>query len=135
LLVFTIEIKTETNNNEEKANPTIEIPITETRPVLIPQISQDVLPEIETIVKEIEKYDWDVAIMLKIVKCESSFNPKAINWDDATITGYPSMGVLQLNRPYDEKYFDYKINIAEAYDLYLKRGYQPWSCSYILGIL
>jgi hypothetical protein len=80
------------------------------------------------IIKEIKKYDWNDNTAILIAECESGFNPEATNWNDAKITGYPSLGVFQLNRPYNKTYFDWKYNIQEAYALYLKRGFQPWSC-------
>lgn len=83
----------------------------------------------DIISEEIEKYDWDIDTATAIAKCESGLNPMAINWKDALITGMPSMGIFQLNRPYDEKYFDWKYNIWEAYNLYLKRGWRPWTCT------
>ena len=74
--------------------------------------------------------------MIRIATCESGLNQNAINWGDAKITGMPSMGVFQINRPYDEKYFDWKYNIDVAYnEFYLTRGFKPWSCAKIIGIL
>ena len=86
-------------------------------------------PGWDFVVSEIKKYDWPIETALKIAKCESGYNPNAVNWNDAKITGMPSMGVFQLNRPYDLKYFDYKYNIAEAYLLWQRRGFSPWSCA------
>ncbi len=66
--------------------------------------------------------------MIKIVACESGFNPKAINWNDAKITGMPSQGVAQINAPYNEKLFDWKYNLDVAFEMYQRRSFQPWSC-------
>lgn len=66
--------------------------------------------------------------MIKIIQCESNFNPKAINWNDAKITGMPSQGVAQINAPYNERLFDWKYNLDVAFEMYQRRSFQPWSC-------
>lgn len=62
-----------------------------------------------------------------IATAESGLNCEAVNWDDAKITGRPSLGLFQLNRPYHEKYFDCAYNVYEAYKLFLNSGFRPWS--------
>ena len=37
--------------------------------------------------------------MSQLIDCESQGNPKAVNWNDAKITGYPSRGILQFQEP------------------------------------
>ena len=82
-----------------------------------------------------EVFGQEAQKALAVARCESGFNPYATNWNDAKITGKPSMGIFQLNRPYDEKYFDWKYNIDTAYkEFYLPRGWQPWTCATKLGI-
>ena len=51
----------------------------------------DKLPTPPAIVEENKNIEIQNAIMF----CESRNNPKAINWDDAKITGYPSKGLYQ----------------------------------------
>lgn len=81
------------------------------------------------------KFGDKTAEALKIMDCESGGNRYAVNWQDAEITGMPSLGLFQLNRVYDERYFDPLFNISEAYELYLRRGWNPWyNCKNKLGI-
>lgn len=89
--------------------------------------------EIQAYIKGLWKEEAEEAIA--VFTCESGLRPDAINWGDAKITGKPSMGIAQLNRPYDEKYFDWKYNLDTAYrEFYLTRGWQPWTCATKLGI-
>jgi hypothetical protein len=71
----------------------------------------------------------DAPLAFKIGFCESGLNPESINWDDAKITGYPSWGLFQLNRPKFEGWNDPETNVKEAKKLFDRRGWQPWSCS------
>lgn len=66
---------------------------------------------------------------IKIARCESTMNPKAVNYADAKITGVPSWGLFQLNRKYDPRLLTADYNIAEAYKMFQRRSWQPWSCS------
>ena len=68
---------------------------------------------------------------LKIAKCESRLNPNAVNYRDAKITGNPSWGLFQLNRKQFKGWNDPETNIKLARELYVRRGWQPWSCSRI----
>lgn len=68
-------------------------------------------------------------IAIAIAKCESGLDSAAINYSDADITGNPSWGIFQINRPEFEGWDDWKKNIDIAYnDFYLIRKFQPWSC-------
>lgn len=64
---------------------------------------------------------------IAVATAESGLDCQAKNWEDAKITGLPSLGIFQLNRPYHEKYLDCTYNISEAHKLFLRRGFQPWS--------
>ena len=66
-------------------------------------------------------------IAVAVAMAETGCNATSVNWNDAKITGMPSNGIFQLNRPYHEKYFDPEYNISEAYKLFIRRGFQPWS--------
>lgn len=83
-------------------------------------------PHIEAEIRAVFGKDADVA--LRIIACESSFNPKAINWNDALITGMPSQGLFQINAPYNERLFEVDYNIQVAYEMFLRRSWFPWSC-------
>ena len=82
--------------------------------------------EIENYILQVFGENGNMAV--KIFTCESGLNPEAINWDDSKITGMPSQGIAQMNRPYNPELLDWKYNIDEAYKLYQKRNWQPWSC-------
>ncbi len=73
--------------------------------------------------------------MLKIIDCESGFNPKALN--DNPRTGDFSVGLTQVNirgslaknRPTKEQLEDPKTNLDFSYELWKKEGFSPWTCS------
>ena len=84
--------------------------------------------------------------MFKIARCESGFdvnNPTTIeyarrnvNWNDAKITGRPSIGIWQVNVPYDPKWFDPVTNLKEAKRRFDGQGYPAWkNCARGLGLL
>jgi len=75
-------------------------------------------------------YDYfgaEASTAIRVAIAESGLNCNATNWDDAKITGKPSMGVFQLNRDFDTKYYDCEYNIREAKKLFDRRHFQPWS--------
>lgn len=85
------------------------------------------------IIEYIRSFDWNDTIAIQVATCESGLDPKALNLEtrakELGITKYSSYGIFQENRPYDERYFDWKYNIDVAYkEFYLKRGWKPWSC-------
>lgn len=110
----------------------INAPITEKPKTFTTLLSAVDLELRNKVIAEIYKYDWPTSTALAIANCESGYNPRAFNPETASklkgITTYSSYGVFQLNRAYDERYYDYKYNIAQAFELYLRRGWQPWTC-------
>src|SRR3990167_2897082 len=76
----------------------------------------DKLPVPPAVVEENKNIEIQNAIMF----CESRNNPKAINWDDAKITGYPSKGLYQfqiktfLRAGIEYKVFPPKTALKEA---------------------
>lgn len=67
---------------------------------------------------------------LKIIKCESSFNPTALG---DTNTRYPSAGLFQIRllperQITKEQMFDVDENIKYAKMLFDKYQWKPWSC-------
>jgi len=62
---------------------------------------QTVTPEPPTIPEMIEKYSEkyhvDKTIISKVIKCESSFNPKAVNWQDSHKLSKGSHGIAQFS--------------------------------------
>ena len=101
--------------------------ITPSRNILSPvEVKIDERTEIINYISELWKNDAKTA--LRIFNCESGLNPKAINWNDARITGYPSWGIAQLNRPKFDGWDNWKINLDSAFELYQARGFEPWTC-------
>ena len=97
------------------------------RNILSPvEVKIDERTEIINYISELWKNDAKTA--LRIFNCESGLNPKAINWNDARITGYPSWGIAQLNRPKFDGWDNWKINLDSAFELYQARGFEPWTC-------
>lgn len=87
----------------------------------------------ETIAQKIlDVFGENGKIALAVARAESGLRCEAVNWGDAKITGMPSQGIFQLNRPHNEIYFDCDYNIQEAYKLFLRRGFSPWS-TYLSG--
>src|SRR3990167_4509052 len=80
------------------------------------EVKIDERTEIINYISELWKDDAKTA--LRIFNCESGLNPKAINWNDARITGYPSWGIAQLNRPKFDGWDNWKINLDSAFELY-----------------
>ena len=83
---------------------------------------------------EIQKYDWDVATVLRIMHAESGCNPNAVN--DNPSTGDYSIGLMQINiiggmrdtRPSEEVLKIPSENIKFAYELYNStRGFNHWT--------
>lgn len=74
-------------------------------------------------------------LAIKVFTCESNLHQESINWGDAKITGMPSQGIAQINRPLNPKLLEWKYNLDVAYnDYYLTRGWTPWTCATKLGI-
>ena len=90
------------------------------------------------IVKASEKQMWGYfvkrfgysngRIMFAVCKSESGLNPEARNDDDTRITGYPSLGVCQINGPENWDWKNYKANIDKAYYVkFLNGGFTHWT--------
>lgn len=66
----------------------------------------------------IAQYNWNTTTAFNIMWCESRGNPNAKN-PRSTATGLFQI----LNGPYDPA-----ANVKLAYEMYSKRGWQPWVC-------
>jgi len=82
--------------------------------------------------QEVSKYDWNVEVMMKIMRAESSCNPAVVG-DNYPIRGLlaPSCGLFQIrtlsSRPSCDELKDPATNIAWAYRIYQSQGYPAWS--------
>ncbi len=64
---------------------------------------------------------------LKVAKCESSLNPKAVN---KTSSARGLFQIMQSWHKIDQKWLlNEDINIAVAYQLWLEQGWTPWEAS------
>ena len=52
----------------------------------------------EKITKYAKKHNADEVLMRRIIKCESSFNPKAVNWSDSHKYSKGSHGIAQFSQ-------------------------------------
>ena len=67
-------------------------------------------------------------IMFAVCKAESGLNPEARNDGDIAITGYPSLGICQINGPTAWDWKNYKANIDKAYYVkFLNGGFWHWT--------
>ena len=126
----------------------VEVPIAET-PVaqasVTPQIAQPVEEPIavqpepvsypigcEQYVAEVSKYNWNVGVMVNIMKAESGCSTYAVG-DNYQINGLhaPSCGLLQIRslagRPSCEELKNPITNISWAWRIYQSQGYPAWS--------
>nr|DAV53529.1 MAG TPA: hypothetical protein [Caudoviricetes sp.] len=98
---------------------------------------QDVKPltDLDIVVREVGKYDWDAHVMLAIAKAESNLRKDAIG--DTNITyvrngrtyGY-SVGVFQIRILEGREAcdtFDIPTNVSCAYRVYKSQGLRAWS--------
>ena len=75
-----------------------------------------------------ERFRWDCGVALKIIYCESTYSPDAIN-----ASGH--RGLWQISPIHAPKWPDYYTAWADpvrntewAYELWLRQGFRPWSC-------
>ena len=74
---------------------------------------------------------WNYEEAKKMMMCESSGNPSAINWLDNHGVCMGSFGLLQMGcfRGTQEELFNPEINIRLAYELYKRNG--GWSRDWV----
>jgi soluble lytic murein transglycosylase-like protein len=78
----------------------------------------------------VAQYPWDVATVIRIMKCESGFTPGAVSPDGA------NHGLMQVNNVHlwrvggdVNALYDPATNIRVAYAIYQDAGgFGPWSC-------
>lgn len=104
---------------------------------------EELTPQEMTMPELVDYYAWkhgvDKVIMNKVVKCESGYNPKAVNWSDSHKLSKGSHGIAQFSQQTFEMYAkkmgkDYTdpYNPKEALDvmgymLSINQGDQ-WTC-------
>lgn len=140
-------------NNVEQTEPTVVIeqvqtdpapvePTKEVEPVVVKEVPHTPPKPQPTPVQHpigcenyrelVSQYNWNVSVILQIMKAESSCNPAAVG-DNYPIRGLlaPSCGLMQIrtigDRPSCEALKDPATNIAWAYRIYQSQGYPAWT--------
>lgn len=78
----------------------------------------------------VAKYKWHVDVALKVMEAESSCNAGQDTTTDWHPTCLGSRGLFQIGCDSTVDYaamLNPEANIAQAYALYTRRGWQPWS--------
>jgi hypothetical protein len=78
----------------------------------------------------VSQYAWNVSVAIQVMQAESGCNPSTDNISDYHPTCYGSRGLFQIGCDSTSNFagmFDPTANIAQAYALYVRRGWQPWS--------
>ena len=76
----------------------------------------------EEIIKYSNKYSIDTALVFSVVKCESSFNPKAVSDKGA-------IGLMQITKP-TANYIAQKLKVSD-YDLFNAESNLNFGCYYL----
>lgn len=74
----------------------------------------------------VARYSWDVRTAMAILRAESGCNPNAANWADSHHSCTGSFGLFQLACFWTDTPFDPEHNIAKAFEIYSRSGWQPW---------
>lgn len=78
----------------------------------------------------ISQYSWDVRVALAVCTAESGGNPASNNPTDPHKVCLGSRGLFQIGCDSTGNFagmFDPALNIAQAYQLYSRRNWQPWT--------
>lgn len=78
----------------------------------------------------LSQYSWNVSVAVEVMQAESGCNPNQDTTGDYHPTCYGSRGLFQIGCDSTNNYegmFDPATNIAQAYRLYVHRGWEPWS--------
>lgn len=87
------------------------------------------MPPPQTLEQLICSYPWNCTMAMRVARCESTMNPRAY--------AAGNYGLFQVNGIHASQYqvsvdqlYDPVTNVRIAYDLYQRRGWQPWQyCS------
>jgi hypothetical protein len=74
----------------------------------------------------VEQYAWDIRIAMAVMQAESGCNPNASNWRDQHRQCTGSFGLFQLACFWTDNPYDPATNVAKAFEIYSRSGWQPW---------
>ena len=84
----------------------------------------------------LDKFGEHGEAAVRVVFGESGFNPAAVNYNDAKITGCPSKGLFQINSCENWNWKDYKENTDRAWKKFQDGGWIHWkNTARLLGLL
>lgn len=119
---------------EKQLTTEITDPTKDSNSVLVAPISIPKQTGCEQYRKLLSKYDWNVDLMLLIMKGESGCNPEAVGDGHLTFnngTQGMSCGLLQIRvldgRPDCDSLKDVEANIEWGYKIYTEQGYRAWT--------
>ena len=78
----------------------------------------------------IDQYSWNVTVAMNVMNAESGCNPGENNTGDYHPTCMGSRGLFQIGCDSTDNYagmYNPAANVAQAYALYARRGWEPWS--------
>lgn len=75
-------------------------------------------------------YPWPCETALRIIECESRFDPNAISYDGE------DFGLMQLNAEtwapifpeFWTRWMEPEWNVKTGYEIYKRAGFAPWEC-------
>lgn len=115
---------------QEKYKPVMASPLSNKEYVMVEKIVEKEIPvtkdsPIEDQIRAAFGAEGDIAV--KVARCESHLNPKAVNKSSS------ARGLFQIMQSWhkiDQKWlFDPVINIQVAHKLYQEQGWTPWAAS------
>jgi len=74
----------------------------------------------------VAQYDWNEQVALSVMRAESGCNPQSANWNDQHTNCVGSFGLFQLACFWTSEPYNPSENIAKAYEIYSRSGWQPW---------
>lgn len=83
----------------------------------------------ETLRPLVAQYGWPVSTAMAVMQAESGCNPSSNNPTDYHIICLGSRGLFQIgcdSTPNFGGMFDANANVAQAYSMWARRGWQPW---------
>jgi hypothetical protein len=123
---------------EEQAPATMQMPLGEAEPTLVPVITPEptIKPANEVEAYIVEVFGEDAPAAIAVAKCESKLNKAALN--DKNSNGTTDHSVFQINSIHTKRYgsgfkTDWRENVRVAKKIYDAQGWSPWVCAKAIG--